>query len=104
MTQVQITSEQLAVEFAKVLRSWLPADEMAKVIILNQNETDKGVCHSHDFCDANTAMLEAVGNLTDLSTDDTDELSPACVWLLGDGLDTVNSAWDIAKASGFSTK
>lgn len=52
----------LALEFSRVLRSWLDEREMATVI--ERNETAESyICHSHDFCDANMAMDEAWRNL-----------------------------------------
>lgn len=47
---MEITSEQLALEFSKVLRQWLTPDQMKSVVELNQGETHPSVCHSGDFC------------------------------------------------------
>lgn len=49
----------VAREFARVVRSWLDGEELAEVIRLNRAETVPGICHSHDFMDANDAMGEA---------------------------------------------
>jgi len=71
--------ELLANEFSTILRAWLTEGEMKKVIrrntsqahgespynterspgMLNENNT-MWWCHSHDFCDANRAMDEAI--------------------------------------------
>lgn len=45
-------------EFGKALRSLLPAEEMQEVVLRNQNESRPGICHSHDFCDANVVLHE----------------------------------------------
>jgi hypothetical protein len=59
--------------------------------IRNERETDPGICHSHDFCDANEVMLEAfkvfiAGDdvMTGIVTGDRDTVS---LW---------NKAWDYA--------
>lgn len=51
----------LGVQFAMVLREWLTPQEMAQVRQRNavDPQAKAGICHSHDFCDANMAMLEA---------------------------------------------
>lgn len=49
----------LANMFVSILRDWLTEDEMTQLHELNAAETDPYVCHSHDFCDANDAMLAA---------------------------------------------
>jgi hypothetical protein len=53
------TTEEVAREFAQLIRAYLSDDELAEVNDLNDQETDPNVCHSHDFCDANDAMLGA---------------------------------------------
>jgi hypothetical protein len=90
ITLATITPETLAADFSAVLRRWLTADEMAQVLALNKQEAGTNVCHSHDFCDANMAMLKAFEDLGgDLDLEDQDQVK---LW---------NAAWDIAKASGF---
>lgn len=51
--------EKLARDFSDVLQKWLTPEQMEEVNKRNAAETSPGVCHSHDFCDANEAMLEA---------------------------------------------
>jgi hypothetical protein len=63
------TKEQVAKEFSKVLRSWLTPEQMTEVIALNREEKSPGICHSHDFCDANMAMLEAICHELGLTED-----------------------------------
>lgn len=81
------SAQQLADRFAVVLRSWLTAEEWAKVRVRNASETDPHVCHSHDFCDANMAMDEAWGSFMNAHIDADDE-AQAKLW---------SDAWDIAK-------
>jgi hypothetical protein len=52
---------ELAKEFSAELRRTLTADEMDEVNRLNADEANPGVCHSHDFCDANQVMLDVLG-------------------------------------------
>ncbi len=53
------TAEQLGDKFSAILKRWLKPWEMREVAKRNREETSEGVCHSHDFCDANMAMDEA---------------------------------------------
>ena len=53
---------QAAINFSNILRRWLTPEQMAQVIERNMAR-HPGVCHSHDFCDANMAMDEAWNNL-----------------------------------------
>jgi hypothetical protein len=76
----------IANEFSQQLRKTLTAEQMDEVVRLNKEEADKvGVCHSHDFCDANTEMIAALETLG--ITRVTDAL-----W---------NEAWKIAKGAEF---
>jgi len=62
-TNTSTDERRLADEFTKVLRDWLSEDEFYRMQRLNTVEENPGVCHSHDFCDANMAMEEAFQNL-----------------------------------------
>lgn len=55
-----INKIQLAARFKKFLIDEIGPEKYAETIELNRQETDKNICHSHDFCDANMVMLEAV--------------------------------------------
>ena len=86
--------DALASEFCAVLRSWLTPEQMEEVVRRNKVETHPGICHSHDFCDANEVMLQAARNLGLLSQiEDIDER-----YLVEDIWD---EAWNRAKAEGF---
>jgi hypothetical protein len=53
----------LAERFQTRLREAIGPDALRQVTELNAAETVKGVCHSHDFCDANEVMLLALDDL-----------------------------------------
>ncbi len=54
---VNFTVSQLALEFSNILKSWLSSDQMIAVNARNEGAGDS--CATHDFCDANEAMIEA---------------------------------------------
>ena len=49
----------LAKEFSRRLAEHLGPAKLAAVVQRNRAESDRRLCHSHDFCDANEIMLEA---------------------------------------------
>lgn len=81
----------LACVFSEVLKVWLSPDEMREVIARNRAEPNPSICHSHDFCDANMAMLEAwepaIGPDIDVHSDE--------------GIALWNAAWSRAKRNDF---
>ncbi len=88
----------LAQEFTRILHTWLTPTEMAEVVKRNATPKYKGCCATHDFCDANMAMDEAMRNLDIATPCDLSDSEPqheeACVlW---------NEAWDYAKSQNFS--
>ena len=89
--------EKLAREFSKIIGEWLTADQLADLLILNMTSQDKSICHTHDFCDANMAMLGACENLGITCFIDLDENDPA----REESLDLINGAWDLAKENNF---
>lgn len=50
----------LSWKFSELLRDLLGSDKIREIVRLNRAETVKGVCHTHDFCDANQVMLDAL--------------------------------------------
>lgn len=90
----------LALAFATALHDELGEDMMKRVVQLNVEEKSEGVCHSHDFCDANVLMLEAIGKLCGLENEEAihdaqlDADPDNKLW---------NDAWSLAKEAGFST-
>tara|TARA_R110000824_G_scaffold116093_3_gene267418 strand:- start:953 stop:1270 length:318 start_codon:yes stop_codon:yes gene_type:complete len=93
--------EVIADNFRQVLQGWLSPVELRCVDDDNSRETSPYVCHSHDHCDANMAMVEAMERF-DLPwpTDEDGEIrdeeyseAHCALW---------NEAWEIAMRSGFS--
>lgn len=89
------TAQALAEEFAARLFVSIGAKDFDEVIRRNKEHAYDRACASHDFCDANMVMLDAVQALApEVDVDDI---------LQGDEWNSLwNEAWDIAKASGFS--
>jgi hypothetical protein len=84
-----IHPETLAKKFSARLRKVLTPAQVSEAFSRNATETNPGVCHSHDFCDANEVMAQAV---LDCGMDyDFLEQHPQ----------VVDAAWKIAKESGF---
>ena len=52
------TIETLALEFSQRLRNYLTEEQMVDVVRRNLAETSPGICHSHDFCDANMFLYD----------------------------------------------
>ena len=96
---VEKETESLATQFSRILREQLSMGEMQTVIERNAARTpdEMGICHSHDFCDANVAMEEA-SKLCGLSspvadTSETERDAALQLW---------NDAWKLAQDSGFT--
>lgn len=49
----------LAQKFEAMLKKELGNEAFAEMLVRNINETNKYICHSHDFCDANIIMEQA---------------------------------------------
>lgn len=84
-------AEKLAIEFSNVLKSWLTPDEISEVIARNQTPEYLNSCATHDFCDANQAMIDgfdkAFGADIDINNDHHNRVT--------------NLAWDIARNNNF---
>lgn len=85
------TPTDLANAFSRVIREWATAEELATIVHRNGHEQSPGVCHSHDFFDANEAMMDAFATFS-LSSPDGDDAEACALW---------GRAWDIAKANHF---
>lgn len=81
----QVTA--IAEAFAEVLRQWLTREELETIRSRNASQNDPGICHSHDFCDANMAMAPAFEQVTGREPE-SDSEADASLW---------NDAWDLAK-------
>ena len=96
----------LAIEFSRILQSWLTPEVMESVVASNQAEGDSQVCHSHDFCDSNEAMaaaFETVVGRPHWLPSQVDEGLCTDVDVTTD-MDLWSDAWDIAKENEFTTK
>lgn len=87
--QVRLTARV----FSVLIQNTVSDDnDMIEIISRNHRETDPKVCHSHDFCDANDVMAQAIWAVTETW------FYPGC------GLDDLfNGAWDLAKRARFFT-
>lgn len=94
-----ILRAMLASRFAGVMGEWLSPAEMAEV---RRRNVDYGAaCATHDFCDANMAMMEAfeavMGREPVLGDDDDSMIAAQQA-----DLDLMNAAWVIAKRDHFT--
>ena len=108
---MKINTEILVREFSATLREWLRPDELAEVVERNRAETNSSICHSHDFCDPNMAMLEAMEAVVGISANEVAE--EALVLMVKEGNEAIqnaetaplmtawNEAWEIAKRNEF---
>jgi hypothetical protein len=78
----------LAKQFSAKLLEWIGSINMREVIKRNEDDRNKAICHSHDFCDTNQAMIDVLeeNHIVDLD------------------FDTVNIVWNIARANKFFYK
>lgn len=91
---------ELAKEFCRVLNNWLTPEQITAANMLNAEDANKNVCHSHDFCDANEAMRRACLNWEDPLTTgvpDTDNALMSEAWH-----NCWEAAWTLAKDAGFN--
>jgi hypothetical protein len=94
-------TQRLAAEFCRILHEWLTPDQIAEAVFFNANEKNPGVCHSHDHCDANQAMLDAwevvfgKGRVPAYIDSDRTEAEKNAE------LKITNDAWNMAKVDGF---
>lgn len=51
-------------EFSKLLSQYLSVNQLEQIRILNRDEKDDNICHTHDFLDANEVMAEAFEAVT----------------------------------------
>ena len=94
MKPTKPTPQNLAVKFAELLKRDLTPDQVNEAVKRNKTDEYQGCCATHDFCDANVYMDEALEHFTgkhevDVNDEDTTNL--------------FNEAWDIAKANEFFT-
>jgi hypothetical protein len=85
----------IAEAFGEVMRQWLTPAEFAEMKRRNETEAAyaEGACASHDYCDANMAMMEAfdqiMGRLLTVESDDMAQAEADCaIW---------NDAWNLSR-------
>lgn len=81
---------KLACKFSELLSQELTAEELDQVNERNAAEAHKPTCSSHDFCDANQVMADAL----DALGVDLDLQNPKQVAL-------INDAWTLARSNDF---
>lgn len=87
-TQTLPDREKLAVAFLDVLEEWLSPEQQKQVAIDNATEQDPSICHTHDVCNANQAMIDAWEKLNGPEMDCQDDAHIA----------RITGAWKDAKA------
>lgn len=65
------TAQQLADEFCRQLQGTLDSADFATLQARNRNEDNANLCHSHDFCDSNVVMWNAIKSLTGFEPDES---------------------------------
>lgn len=85
--------KNLAIEFSKVLKHWLTAEQLFEITTLNQKpEYQNGSCASHNYCDPNQAMIDAFEALYKRQPD---------VQNINDVV-LIEVAWDLARYHDFN--
>lgn len=85
-------SQAIAREFSRLLTQYLGKGTMRQLIRKNKTAEYKGFCASHDYCDSNVFMIEAICNHLGLDPDSID---------LSEYSEVMNQSWDMAKDNGF---
>lgn len=81
------SAERLARLFSIRIRATIPPEMLAEVREKNKTRAP-GVCHTHDYCDANQCMIDAM---------QPEEFDPES----DEQAARVTAAWDMARESGF---
>ncbi len=87
MTKIP-SAEQLCDQFCRILNEWLDPPTVGEINRLNSLPEYAGCCASHDFCDPNQAMADA--------------LETFGVEFHPDLCDLINEAWDQARERQFA--
>jgi hypothetical protein len=86
------TLENIAFDFSMILFEWLGKNNFQEMVEKSIAETDTSICHSHDYCDANVAMIKAMEtNGFPFIVDHVNE----------EYYSMSNRAWDVAKSNHF---
>jgi hypothetical protein len=82
---------ELATAFSRILRDTLTDEQLSDVRARNAAETNPSICHSHDYCDANQVMIDALQSVGyPYSMDDDALFALEC------------DAWELARAGKFA--
>lgn len=91
MLNTESNVKKLSDTFVQLLKENMSAAEFEKIKKLNNAETDKRLCHSHDFTDANAVMLSAFEKcFAEIEFNFDNE----------NHIDLFNKAWSLAKNEG----
>lgn len=94
MTAPTSTAYLLAYEFASLLRNMLSAETMEAINRRNSAAGNDFACATHDFCDSNEVMLQAMANI------DMEEFQPEN----REQADLMSAAWGVAKRLRFDVQ
>jgi hypothetical protein len=89
---IEISESKLATRFSRLLREELGTEAMRQVVERNRSEKNPDVCHSHDFCDPNMTMHDAIMAEVDNVLFDGGAETVSGLW---------GKAWNLAKKSEF---
>lgn len=82
----------VAYRFGERMAEEIGPDDLTEAVRRNRAETVEGVCHTHDFCDANMVMFAALGDFGLADDFDPADEAQARLW---------NDAWALAVRCGF---
>lgn len=81
--------KEVASQFILNLKREISFSNFGEMVERNEAEEDSNICHSHDFCDSNVLMAEAISEVMGIDVD-TRSTSQLDFW---------NKSWNLAKAS-----
>lgn len=79
--------DPVAAEFLRQLQQAVGTENYAQICALNLAQSDRRICHSHDFTDANMVMDAAISAVTGMEVDIQDD-AQRHLW---------NTSWDLAR-------
>lgn len=86
------TRIEIAKAFGGIIQEWLTRAQFRAMIDANKAEpANSGICHSHDHCDANMAVLQAAADVLGRPIDVSSDYD----------MGLMRDAWEIAKAADF---
>lgn len=87
-------AEELAEAFHRKIRRWLLGEALEEVDRINTlpEYSDGALCATHNYCDANEAMVQAYKAAFGRDIEELDD----------EATKLINAAWTMARANGFS--